>query len=203
MSGKSSKRFGISLLLLLSVCCSLSAFPNRAKRSGQEAQIPTVTEVAVTAVEIEPENVETELTESLGTNDAVQKYEEMLSIKGEDKAELLALYEAEYLDHMEAEDEILRLADRVDELEALNAKQADAIARETGNKAYVRATSSVGFEEGWGNPSFWLGGAVGARIGNGLLFDVGAEYRIGSLSDFTPKSGFENMRLNASIGWEW
>lgn len=190
MSGKFLRRFGISLLLLLSVCFSLSAFPSRAKRIEVPA-VPTVTATEQEATDVGEER----LNGGIGSR---------ISSEGDmDRTELLALYQAEYDDHMEAEDEIIRLADRVDELEELNAIQADTIARETGHKAYTRITASVGFEEGFSNPSFWLGGALGARIGKGFLFDIGAEYKLGTLTDPTPEIGVENMRFSTSLGWEW
>lgn len=204
----------VLLLVSLLACSLLSAFPNRGKRIEVPAA-PTVEATGQEAMNVgeEPLNAKTG-SETSSENESIvdagstsvpdiARYEEMNSIKGDDKAELLALYEAEYQEHMEAEDEVIRLAGRVDELEALNARQADTIARETGNKAYTRATASVGFEEGFSNPSFWLGGAVGARIGKGFLFDVGAEYKLGTLTDPTPRMGVENMRFSTSLGWEW
>lgn len=195
MSGKFLRKFGISLLLLLSVCFSLSAFPSRAKRIDVPAA-PTVTATEQEATDVEKERLN-------GGIGSMILSESDIAADDMGKDEVLALYQAEYHDHMEAEDEIIRLADRVDELEELNAIQADTIARETGHKAYTRITASVGFEEGFSNPSFWLGGALGARIGKGFLFDIGAEYKLGTLTDPTPEIGVENMRFSTSLGWEW
>ena len=199
------KRFSVLLLISCLVLCSLSAFPGREKtRLAEVAPEPTLTDTG-SVVKNESDAAENELKEPEKSliNETVQKYEDMGTIKGSDKDELLSIIIAQDEDIAESDAEINRLADRVDELEAENARQADAIAREQGSKAYARLTGSVGFENGVDDPSFWLGGAVGARFGSGLLFDVGVEHKVGTLSGLSLTSRIENMRLSTSIGWEW
>lgn len=210
MSRDSYRRCFLSLALLLLVSCSLLAFPGRAKREEPAAPTPVATVTEATAGEVGPQTGSTgpvtSLTDETGAIVEVATHivEDAVCLSDDERDELLAIVEASYSDQMEAEDEVQRLASRVEELEAVNADQADTIAREQGSKAYARLTGSVGFEDGLSNPSLWLGGAVGARIGHGLMLDVGAEYRIGSFGKVgTVPLGIENLRLTASVGWEW
>ena len=210
MSRDSYRRCFLSLALLLLVSCSLLAFPGRAKREEPGAPTPMAIVTEATAGEVGPQTGSTgpmtSLTDDTGAIVEVATHivEDAVCLSDGERDELLAIVEASYSDQMEAEDEIQRLASRVEELEAVNADQADTIAREQGSKAYARLTGSVGFEDGLSNPSLWLGGAVGARIGRGLMLDVGAEYRIGSFGKVgTVPLGIENLRFTASVGWEW
>ena len=207
-----SKRCFLSLALLLLVSCSLLAFPGRAKR----AEAPTRTQTPVVAAaqtggagqptgSTGPETSSTDDVEAApAIADAAALVDEAVCLSDDERDELMAIVGEGYADQMAAEDEIGWLTDRIDELEAVNADQADTIARETGSKAYARLTNSIGFEDGLTSPSLWLGGAVGARLGSGLLVDVGAEYKVAGFGPLAPVgAGVENLRLTASIGWEW
>ena len=206
-----SKRCFLSLALLLLVSCSLLAFPGRAKR----AEAPTRTQTPVVAAaqtggagqptgSTGPETSSTDDVEAAPAIADAALVDEAVCLSDDERDELMAIVEEGYADQMAAEGEIGWLTDRIDELEAVNADQADTIARETGSKAYARLTSSIGFEDGLTSPSLWLGGAVGARLGSGLLVDVGAEYKVAGFGPLAPVgAGVENLRLTASIGWEW
>lgn len=206
-----SKRCFLSLALLLLVSCSLLAFPGRVKRVEAPTQTQTPIETVVQTEETElptgstePEIYSIDDVEATPAIVEAAALVDEVSLSDDERDELMDIVREAYADQMAAEDEISHLTDRIDELEAVNADQADTIARETGSKAYARLTSSVGFEDGLSSPSLWLGGAVGARLGSGLLVDVGAEYKVAGFGLLAPVgAGVENLRLTASIGWEW
>ena len=135
---------------------------------------------------------------------------DLVALTTEEADEVIALIEdtvkdieAEHAEIVESDKDIASLTAQIDELAALNAAQADEIARSQGSKAYARLTTSVSFEESLMTPSLWLGGAVGARIGDGLLLDVGAQYKLGTVNDFFIAPSVENLMLSFSVGWEW
>lgn len=179
MLRKISKAFVLSLVLFVLASSSLWAFPGRASKAVEtvEEEVPTQT-----ALESVAESVSTKLeTFSTAISEKVAEFENKATIKGEDKEALLAIVVAQ-------DEDINELADKLDEAES--------------TKIITRLTTGVGFEEGVTNPSFWLGGAVGARIGKHLLVDVGAEYNVYTLGG-SSKKGLEKTRFSASVGWEF
>lgn len=216
------KRLLVLCFVFVLACSLLSAFPSRTKRLTEADMITVQTEIVSEAVTESDEAVSgLKTAESASSASAAlsQRPEkgavplepsELVALTTEEAEEVIALIEdtvedieAEHSEIVESNKDIASLTAQIDELAALNAAQADEIARSQGSKAYARLTTSVSFEEGLMTPSLWLGGAVGARIGDGLLLDVGAQYKLGTVNNFFITPSIENLMLSFSVGWEW
>lgn len=216
------KRLALFCFVFLLACSLLSAFPSRAKRLTEADMIAVQTEIVSEAVTESDEAVSgLKTAESASSASAALSQQEKKEVVPLEPSELVALtteevdevialiedtvedIEAEHAEIVESDKDIASLTAQIDELATLNAAQADEIARSQGSKAYARLTTSVGFEEGLMSPSLWLGGAVGTRIGDGLLLDVGAQYKLGTVNNFFITPSIENLMLSFSVGWEW
>lgn len=216
------KRLALLCFVLLLACSLLSAFPARTKRLTEADMITVQTEIVSEAATGSDEVVSASTTiEKDSSASAVSLPQEkkevvplepsdLVALTTEEADEVIALIEdtvedieAEHAEIVESDKDIASLSAQIDELSALNAAQADEIARSQGSKAYARLTTSASFEEGLMTPSLWLGGAVGARIGDGLLLDVGAQYKLGTVNNFFITPSVENLMLSFSVGWEW
>ena len=217
-----SKRLLLLCFAFLLVCSLLSAFPSRTKRLTEADMITVQTEIVSEAVtgldEVVSASTTIEKDSSASAVSLPQEKKEvvplepsdLVALTTEEADEVIALIEdtvkdieAEHAEIVESDKDIASLTAQIDELAALNAAQADEIARSQGSKAYARLTTSVSFEESLMTPSLWLGGAVGARIGDGLLLDVGAQYKLGTVNNFFITPSIENLMLSFSVGWEW
>lgn len=216
------KRLLVLCCVFLLACSLLSAFPSRGKRLTEADMITVQTEIVSEAVSGLDEVVSASTTIEKGSSASAvslpqEKKEvvplepsDLVALTTEEADEVIALIEdtvkdieAEHAEIVESDKDIASLAAQIDELSALNAAQADEIARSQGSKAYARLTTSASFEEGLMTPSLWLGGAVGARIGDGLLLDVGAQYKLGTVNDFFIAPSINNLMFSFSVGWEW
>lgn len=70
------------------------------------------------------------------------------------------------------------------------------------SKAFARINGVMGFESNI--PTLGIGGALGARLGDGLILELGANYMLGKFNEF-PKLelGLDNLTMSVGIGWEW
>lgn len=216
------KRLLVLCCVFLLACSLLSAFPSRGKRLTEADMIAVQTETvseAVTGLN-EVVSASTTIEKDSSASAALSQQEkkevvplepsDLVSLTTEEADEVIALFEdtvedieAEHAEIVESDKDIASLTAQIDELSALNAAQADEIARSQGSKAYARLTTSVSFEEGLISPSLWLGGAVGARIGDGFLLDVGAQYKLGTVNNFSIAPSINNLMFSFSVGWEW
>lgn len=216
------KRLALLCFVFLLACSLLSAFPSRTKRLTEADMITVQTEIVSEAAtgldEVVSASTTIEKDSSASAVSLPQEKKEVAPLKPsdfvalttEEAEEVIALIEdtvedieAEHAEIVESDKDIASLTAQIDELSALNAAQADEIARSQGSKAYARLTTSASFEEGLMAPSLWLGGAVGARIGDGLLLDVGAQYKLGTVNDFFIAPSINNLMFSFSVGWEW
>ena len=216
------KRLALLCFVFLLACSLLSAFPSRTKRLTEADMITVQAEIVSEAVTESDEAVSgLKTAESASSASAALSQQEkkevvplepsdLVALTTEEADEVIALIEdtvedieAEHAEIVESDKDIASLTAQIDELSALNAAQADEIARSQGSKAYARLTTSVSFEEGLMTPSLWLGGAVGARIGDGLLLDVGAQYKLGTVNNFSIAPSINNLMFSFSVGWEW
>ena len=217
-----SKRLLLLCFVFVLVCSLLSAFPSRTKRLTEADMITVQTEIVSAAVTESDEavsglkTVESALSASAALSQQEKKEvvplkpSDLVALTTEEAEEVIALFEdtvedieAEHVEIAESDKDIASLTAQIDELSALNAAQADEIARSQGSKAYARLITSVGFDEGVTTPSLWLGGAVGARIVNGLLLDICAQYKLWTVNDFNIDPCINNLLLSFSVGWEW
>lgn len=84
-----------------------------------------------------------------------------------------------------------------EEIASLKADLARA-EKETGSKAYLMVEGIVGFEDSV--PQFGAGLTVGARIGNDLMLEAGADYMIGGTDGYNQWS-LDNWEFRVGAGW--
>lgn len=200
------KKFAIFLLVLLVVCSCAWAFP------GRKATSPEGTQMGTQTVQKEPKTIYGMTPQSALTtlSTSLEKIEEKEAEKGgfflteKERTETIESLELAKKELQTLEQISLDKDSEITELKKTNAAQADTIAKESGSKAYAKITTSLGFESGVTNPSFWLGGAVGAKIGRGFLLEVGGLYKVGTFDNFLQTSlDMKNLMISTSIGWEW
>ena len=195
------RKFTIFLLVLLVACSCAWAFPGRkiSSQKGTQEVTQQEQEEPKSIYGMTPQNVSTTLSSTSG------KIEENdVFLTEQDRTSLIDSLELVKKEMQTLRQISLDKDSEIAELKEINAAQADTIARESGSKAYAKITTSLGFESGVKNPSLWLGGAVGAKIGRGFLLEVGGQYKLGTFNNFL-ESNFDkkNLMINASIGWEW
>lgn len=93
---------------------------------------------------------------------------------------------------------------KIDEQNEKIAQQDAEIAKlkkASGTVAYGKFNALVGFENAI--PNWSLGLALGTKFKNGMMLEMGANYRVGDLNDKLFNLGWDIDRLsvNASIGW--
>lgn len=191
------RNFVIFSLVFLAVSSSLWAFPGRVTGSQEES----TTDISAAEVRDEeqktgsgtaPENMSTEHSQSSMASSVIEeKVNEGRRLNNEDA---LALYDE--LVEVKANLKALRSAsedkDRmIDEL----AKDA----AEAGSKGYIFLDGILGFDE-WNKPEYGIGLMLGARIGNSLMLNVGADYMIGGSLD-NISFGLDRFTFRAGVGW--
>lgn len=72
-------------------------------------------------------------------------------------------------------------------------------AKAAGTRPYVLAEGIVGFDEN-NLPEFGAGVTVGARIGNSLMVQAGADYMFADLGGFKDFS-MDSLTFRAGLGW--
>lgn len=195
------RKFAIFSLVLLVACSCAWAFPGRKTSSQKGTQEVTQLEQEEpkSIYGMTPQNVLTTLSNSSEKNE-----ENGVFLTEQDRNSSIESLELAKKEMQTLKQISLDKDSEIIELKEVNAAQADTIAKESGSKAYAKITTSLGFESGIKNPSLWLGGAIGAKIGRGFLLEVGGQYKLGTFDSFL-KSNFDtkNLMLSASIGWEW
>lgn len=219
------RRLAAFLLVLLVASCCVWAFPGRRSRaiaeSTQEEIAPIQTQVSI---EIDPMTEEAEPKSDLpeppksvkASSEMIVPQEEMISklegkssVKGNELAELIELLKAQVDDQLEAEEDIARLTEKIDELQEANSKQADAIAYQNGilekeqsMKAFAATKAVIGFKDNI--PTWGVGAEIGMRSGKGLMISTGANYMLGDFTSPLDLSwSLDNLSLTVGIGWEW
>lgn len=213
------RRLAAFLLVLLVASCYVWAFPGRKESKAvsiQEEPVPATQ--ASTAIDPTSDGSEQaiDLPEppkssraSEIESDVISKLESKSTVKGDELAELIGLLKAQVEDQLEAEEDIARLASKVDELQEANQAQADEIAyqkglldKEQSVKAFAQAKALIGFEDN--APAYGIGGEIGLRTGKGLMLSTGASYMLGTFtSPLELGWDLDNLSLSVGIGWEW
>ena len=195
----------LSLLLLLALS-PLAAWPTGQDAGKDSAQDTAMTEErtpegqsqsSISGTASSQSSIEQLISQRESTSETEEKASEGKRLSRDESAEL-------YYMLLEARDVAGALRDasdaKDDEIQSLKADLAKA-EREAGTKPYLMLDGIVGFDDM--KPEFGVGLTVGARIGDGLLLDVGAQYKLGTVNNFFITPSIENLMLSFSVGWEW
>ncbi len=186
------RKFVMCLSVLLLASSLLWAFPGRV--TGSQAEKPTDT----LAQEVQAEEPRTdsggmqsegstEASISLETSRIEEKVTEGRRLSAED-ARIL------YEDLVAVRADMEALRDTSKEKDEVIDKLAKDGA-EAGSKAYVMVDGILGFEKM--KPVYGVGLTLGARIGNSLMAELGADYMLKDTTRFD----LDNLQFRAGIGW--